>query len=177
MKSRRPDAVTKYLNLPEREEARAVADRRYQEVVDKGLKDPSGGTVTQAPAKLHWRHWVGATAEVKLAHSLGLEHRATIGRFHEKDVGNYQVRASSSRHSQDFRLILRPRDADADVFVCAYVYSVHSRFDTVDFIGWLRGREGKQPQYWTVPNDTAGRPPAYFIPPEDLHPMSTLPRL
>ena len=177
-KTRLREAVTRELALPEREEARAVADARYQHVIDQGLRDPAAGRMAPPPSayQLHWRHWVGATGEVALAHSLGLEHRATIGRFREKDVGQYQVRASSSRYSRDFALILRPSDADADCFVCAYVYSRQFKFDTVDLLGWVWGHEGKQPAYWSTPA-ADGRPPAYFVPPIALNPMDTLPRL
>jgi hypothetical protein len=79
------------------------------------------------------------------------------------DVGRLQVR---TRRKQSYELIVRPHDRDADVFVL--VVGVAPVFDVR---GWMMGRDAKQPE-WLM--DHGGRPPAYFVPSDALHPIGEL---
>lgn len=64
------------------------------------------------------------------------------------------------------RLIVRKSDPDDGVFVL-----VTGRRLEWTLVGWLLGWEAKQDRWWTV---VAHRPPAWFVPGDELHPIGKL---
>lgn len=77
----------------------------------------------------------------------------------EGDVGPYQVRSTTRPGGC---LLLHESDSDDAVFILAA-----GTAPTFNIAGWLRGREGKNPDYWRT---TTGRP-AFFVPQEALRPI------
>jgi hypothetical protein len=88
-----------------------------------------------------------------------------VGVFRGDDVGNYQVRATAWRGGD---LRLHDKDEDDKPYISVYVCEGEGLV-----FGWIYGRDGKQKKYWKDPTGT-GRP-AYFIPVDELRPMSELP--
>ncbi len=109
-----------------------------------------------------------AGAEIAAARAMNLYFHGSVnaGKL-EPDIGrNVQVRATSHLTG---RLILR--DSDPDHFW--YVLVVGEKF-LYHVVGWIRGRDGKQPRYLAAPAD---RPAAYFIPQNHLIPIELAERL
>ena len=107
-------------------------------------------------------HITGAVGEAMVAKYLRTFWLG-VGAFRGPDVGNMQVR---TRTKLTYRMILHAQDHDDDVFV-----SVYASEGAGLIRGWIRGRDGKRPEWWS---DPAGGRPAYFVPNEALHPMSDL---
>jgi hypothetical protein len=74
------------------------------------------------------------------------------------NVAGYQVRRAPNG------LVLAPSDSDEDIFVAVRVEKTKGR---ACVLGWLRGSEGKLPQFY--------RKNCWVIPPEALHDMEKLP--
>ena len=102
----------------------------------------------------------GALAEVAVAKWMGVFWSGTVGRVDLPDVGNLQVR---SKTQDGDRLVVRPDDDDADIFVSVLVQPPQYRL-----CGWLYGREAKREE-WVVSHG------CYFVRDEFLHPMASLP--
>lgn len=117
-------------------------------------RKPAYGAGTENDWQLHIE---GCLAEMAMAKYLGV-YWAGKGKLRHPDVGDMDVRTRSKSH---YRLILHKEDPDDRVFwlMCG----VNGKYDVV---GWIRGRDGKQEQYWS---DPAGGRPAYFVPQEHLH--------
>ena len=106
---------------------------------DDGLSAHIQGVLAeQAVAKLTGRYWTG------------------LGKIRNEDVLGLQVRSVDQPHK---RLLLHQSDADDDIFVLVIVDRV--RFDRPNVVGWIRGRDGKQPGYKTELQP--GRP-CYAVP-------------
>lgn len=106
----------------------------------------------------------GAAAEMAVAKALGIYWSGGIDTFKNPDLGrNFQVRWTPS-HSNN--LIVREGDLDTDAYILA-------TGTTPKFVvrGYLYGYEAKNKDWERSPN---GRPPAYFIPPNHLRPISEL---
>lgn len=107
----------------------------------------------------------GACAEMAVAKALGRYWDGGIDTYKGGDVGSYQVRWTPKESNS---LIVRAQDADDAVFILVTGVSPHYVVQ-----GWVTGGEAKQPQWARDPN---GRPAAYFVPQQALHPLTTLPK-
>lgn len=109
-------------------------------------------------------HIEGACGELVVAKALNIYWAGGINIFKLPDVdNNIQVR-TRSKHFYD--LIVRQNDSDDDLFVhvtgtCPN-YKIH---------GYMQGRDAKREQ-WLF--DHGNRPPAYFVPQEELVPIEDL---
>lgn len=108
----------------------------------------------------------GACGELAVAKSLGREWEATVNTFKTGgDVGQYQVRTTSYPEGS---LIFRPgKDRESDVFIL--VIGVAPVFDVV---GWIMGSDARQGKWY---REYGGRPPAFFVPRDEMRPMSSIP--
>lgn len=83
------------------------------------------------------------------------------------DVGNHEVRSTTYPNGS---LILHPADPDDAIF-----WLVTGDYSTTNgnmFLrGWIKGKDGKQPQHWTEKNNN--KRPAYFIKQQYLNPPET----
>lgn len=89
-----------------------------------------------------------AMAEMAFAKWMGIQHVLDPENL-SGNVAGYRVR----RVSTDY-LVLAPSDSDDDIFVAVKVESTTT--GRVGMLGWLRGSEGKLPQFyqrdrWTIP--------------------------
>lgn len=107
----------------------------------------------------------GAAGEVAVAKCIGAYWNGSIDTFKVGgDVSGIEVRTRSKR---DYDLLVRPGDNNDALFVL--VIGVCPNFDV---IGWMIGRDAKQPRYL---QDYGKRPPAYFVPQSDLNSIESLP--
>ena len=114
-----------------------------------------------AEAKYGWQYHIeGACGECAVAKACGAYWNGNLGNLKADDVGRLQVRAGSG---EDYRLIIHDTDPDERKFVLVVGLAPRYRL-----CGWLYGREGKRPEFWT---DPVGQRPAYFIPQSLLHPI------
>lgn len=109
-----------------------------------------------------WLHDViGAIGEAGVAKALGLPWHPDAG-VGAPDVGGpdtYQVEVRATTHPKG-RLMLHQSDHDHKRYYLARVYR-----NEVNVVGWILGRDGKNPEHWQDPG--TGRP-AYFVPVEAL---------
>lgn len=109
-------------------------------------------------------HIEGSAGELAFAKAFGLYPGFTLNTFKAADIGaNIQVRTRSERR---YGLIVRPDDDDADIFV--HVIGTRPYYA---IMGWMLGGAAKSPAYIETYGD---RPPAYFVPTEDLRDLSEL---
>lgn len=107
----------------------------------------------------------GACAELACAKALGVYWGAGVDTFKSPDIGHtIQVRSTSKPSN---RLIIRENDPDDEAFIL-----VVGKAPAYEVRGWILGREGKKPE-WVKDANGIGKP-AYFIPTEELKPLSTL---
>lgn len=112
-------------------------------------------------------HFAGCIGELATAKHCNYYWTGGVGNFTVRDVGGQlQVRA---RTRASYELPLHPEDKDEDIFVLAHV--VAASLPRVRLSGWLRGQEGKQPQFW---KDLGNGRPAFFVPIERLGSMADL---
>lgn len=135
-----------------------VGVRRQVEARRKGLPDKHGFDGDG------WgSHIEGAGGEMAVAKALNRYWDGSVNTFRAPDLPGMQVR-TRSRH--DFELLVRPNDSRDEVFVLVTGqmpnYTVH---------GWIRGHEAMRDE-WSKQH--GGRPPAYFVPHEALHPIDNL---
>lgn len=111
-------------------------------------------------------HIVGAIAEYATAKALGRFWAASVDTFTgEPDVsGDVEVRWSSTG-----KLIIRNQDIVRHP-VSRYVL-VTGRGDTYTIHGWATPKEAENPEWMRAPGN---RPPAYFVPVDHLHDISTI---
>ena len=110
-------------------------------------------------------HVLGAAGEMAFAKATDRFWSGSIDTFADPDVGKIQVR-TRSRH--DYELLVRPGDADDEVFVL-----VTGQVPTFWVQGWMLGKDAKRAE-WAQTH--GGRPPAYFVPQAALQPTSALMR-
>jgi hypothetical protein len=143
--------------------AQGVAEARQRFATDRGRLErphPDGQSGDQC-------HIEGAVAEVALAGATQFEYTGNLGDFTAADVGHLEIRTTDHPRG---RLILQKRDADAAVFLFARIWWQHPKPPLVQLVGWIHGRDGKQPAYWW----DAGQGPdrlAYYVPDHKLHPF------
>lgn len=127
-----------------------------------------GSENSHGAVSLSWTEDVeGAGAELCVAKCLNLYWNGGIDTFKNPDIGvNIQVRWTP-KHSNS--LIVRPSDLDENYYVL-----VTGELPRMTVRGFLRGDEAKREHWARSPN---GRPPAYFIPSDYLHPIETFPKL
>ena len=111
----------------------------------------------------------GAAGEMAVAKALNLYWLPLIGDYQSTDVGPYEVRTNMSRKHTD--LNLRPKDFDRGGDDKIYI-SVLSFAPEFEILGWIYGRDGKQPQWFR--RGTPGRPPSWWVPATALHDIETL---
>ena len=149
------------LELSELAQAAWVGIRRHINAIQEGKKDSHGFDGTDGWTK----HIEGASGELAVAKLLNIYWDAPVGTFKTgADVGELQVR---TRSRSDYDLIVREVDRDEDVFILvtgvAPVFRVR---------GWITGGEAKRSEWLKT---HGGRPAAYFVPQDDLKPLSSLP--
>ena len=109
-------------------------------------------------------HIEGACGEIAAAKAMDRYWSASVNTFKVGgDVGQVQVR-TRSRH--DYELLIRENDRDEDVFVL-----VTGKIPDFYVRGWIVGRDGKRDE-WRKAH--GGRPPAWFVPHDALHPIKQL---
>jgi hypothetical protein len=108
-------------------------------------------------------HIEGACGEAAVAKALGIYWGCHCNNFSGDDLPGIQVRTA---RKTDAALVIRPHDDEAARWVLvtgqAPIFCVR---------GWILGRDGKR-QEWLA--DYGGRPPAYFVPQEELRPLEEL---
>lgn len=133
---------------------------RQEEAVQSKRKDQHGFDGKNG-LKIHIE---GAAGEIAFAKAFGLYPGFTINTFKAADIGsNVQVRTRSERR---YGLIVRPDDDDDAVFV----HVIGSSPNYV-VMGWMLGKDAKRPGYSEAHGD---RPPAFFVPSEELRDLSEL---
>lgn len=99
-------------------------------------------------------HVEGACGELAVAKVLDRYWAGTLNTFKSGgDVGALQVRTRSKAH---YDLLIRSDDRDEDLFIL-----VTGRAPTYTVVGYIRGAEGKKPEYLQTHGN---RPAAYFVP-------------
>ena len=137
-----------------------IAFNRGIDSLLKGMRNVNGGKDDP-----FYRHVIGALGECAFAKAMGLYWDGSVGRFagQGNDVGAFQIRT----RSEALPLIIRPADADTDVFVL-----VHRGRDMKEWTlaGWMRGAEAKRCGILT--NMQGGQ--RYLVDAEILHKMADL---
>ena len=150
------------LTPPEIVVGATVGGMRHAESIKEGRKNAHGLDPDSSGLSFDVE---GASAEMALAKFLGKYWPCSVNTFKEPDVSRrIQVR-QTSKHTN--RLIVRPNDKDGDIFVLVTGVS-----PTYQIHGWMYGHEAKVPRWKDAP---ASRPPAWFVPPEALNSITTLP--
>jgi hypothetical protein len=108
----------------------------------------------------------GACGEYAVAKALGLAWNGSVGSFKLPDVGPYQVRTKVSTNYQG--LALRTNDKDDEITIL-----VEGRVPNFELKGWICNANGKQKRFEKVIQ--SGRPPAFLVPPAELHSIESLP--
>jgi hypothetical protein len=113
-----------------------------------------------------WDHDInGAIAELACAKWANVYWNGTVGLIGAPDVGRWQIR---SKVSSDHRLVVRPTDANDEIFVLVLL-----QLPNVQLCGWLYGADAKQ-QGWL--KEYPPRPAMYFVEEAFLQPMKTIPQ-
>lgn len=133
---------------------------RQIEALRRGYKDKHGFNEDG------WEcHAEGAMAEMAAARAIDRYWTMTVNTFRgEGDVGRYEVR----RRSENWHdALVRPDEADERIHI-----AVFGKAPEFWVAGWCHGYEAKQDQWLKT---HGGRPPAYFMPKEELHPLKWIP--
>jgi hypothetical protein len=102
--------------------------------------------------------WVEQTiAEMAFAKAMNVQYVPECTKL-DGNVAGYRVRRAP------IDLVLVPSDSDEDIFVAVRVERTQG---AACLLGWLRGSEGKLPQFY--------QSNCWFIPPEALHDIEELP--
>jgi len=135
-----------------------VAIRRRVASLERGLQDRYGYNGDHT-----WEQEITSSlAELAVAKALGRYWDGSVNTFKRGDVSRLQVRFTL--HAEG-RLIIRAEDADQDVFVL--VIGLGPREFHV--AGWIRGRDGRKPQWLTRPDP--GRLHCWAVPQDALRPV------
>ena len=148
----------------ERKLAMAEGMRRQGTNENQGLRGRNGGA---------WRgtkaldiHLLGAAGEMAVASHLGLKsflYQETQAKRGSDDLPGIDVK-TRSKHKYD--LIVQKNEDPREKFVLVTIED-----QTTLLHGWCYGEEAMKDEYWADP--ARGRP-AYFVPKEQLSPLSTL---
>lgn len=114
---------------------------------------------------LGWsEHIEGACGELAVSKLLGVYWDGGVDTFKHPDIGTrIQVR---TRSSHSYELIIRPDDPDDEIFIL-----VTGKCPSYRIHGFCSGSDGKNKKFSQT---HGGRPPAFFIPPSALRPISEL---
>jgi hypothetical protein len=105
----------------------------------------------------------GACAELACAKALNLYWPATVNTFSGPDIGEtIQVRRRLNLPGKR-DLYVRPNDDEKYAY-----FLVWGLCPNFEIVGYIWGKNAKIEKYYV---DTKTRPPAWFIPPDDLHPV------
>lgn len=108
-------------------------------------------------------HILGAIGELAAARVMGIYPGFTVNNFDGPDMGkDIQIRAC-----REGRLIIAKHDKSDQKYVLVTGYAPE-----LDVVGWIWGGEAKSERWLFDPNNN--RPPAYFVPAEELHPIETI---
>lgn len=155
------------LEMGELAAAAGVGKLRQAEAERQGKKDSHSlthwqGSAVQGDASLHV---YGAQGELAAAKALNLYPKFDVNGWHDPDLEpGIQVRARLRKYGE---LIVRKVDNPDHNYVL-----VTGEGPEFWVVGWMAGREAMQDKYLSAPG---GRPPAWFVPITDLHPLETLP--
>lgn len=108
-------------------------------------------------------HIEGACGELAVARHLGVFWDLGMDRFKMPDVGDLHVR-TRSRH--DYDLIVRKDDPREGIYVL-----VTGTAPVFHIRGWMAGAEAQSPCFLAA---HGGREEAYFVPADELYPLSEL---
>lgn len=108
----------------------------------------------------------GTIGECAVAKYFGIFWSGELGNFAAKDVGPYQVRATSHKNGC---LRVHKEDSDTDVFILALLHAV----PRVTIYGWQFGRDAKVETFWCA---KSGARFAYFNPQYSLRDLAELDR-
>lgn len=112
-----------------------------------------------------YNHIQSAGAEKSVGKRLNVDWHASINTFKlgVADVGSaIEVRY----RRKEYDLKVSKDDDDSRFFVLVW-----GEMPTYEIVGWLRGKDAKQPQFWSNPG---GHGFAYFVPAKYLRPVSEL---
>jgi hypothetical protein len=148
----------------QRSGAELVLGRQAKELLDK-MHQVEGIAPQPESMKEIWEieewgreEWVEqALAETAFAKHINVQHFPEVDELHG-NVAGYRVRRATDN------LVLIHSDGDEDIFVAVKLESTKRE---AYVMGWLRGSEGKVPQYY--------QKNCWFIPQEALHDMKELP--
>jgi len=116
------------------------------------------------------RHIVGAGGELALARYANRFWSGTVGTVAAPhDVYRWQVRATEYAEG---RLTVHRGDPDERPFVL-----VTGIMPQLCLVGWVLGRAGKRPEWWTNPARSGPARWAFYVPHAALEPLETLPGL
>ncbi len=111
-----------------------------------------------------------AGAELAVAKLLGLYWDGSVDTFKsQSDIPDHDIEVRLSLTVPP-HLIVRPHDPADRRYVLVKSRWVHGEQPRYSILGWKWGYDAKQEKFLTDMNN--GRPPAYFLPVKDLHPMS-----
>ena len=108
-------------------------------------------------------HILGAIGELAAARVMGIYPGFTVNNFTGPDMGT-DIQVRTSRRNA---LIVAPKDNKNERYVL-----VTGHAPEMVVVGWMWGYEAMDPKWFFDPNNN--RPPAYFVPAEELHPIETI---
>jgi hypothetical protein len=146
------------LTPDEAADAIQVGTERQRLSVLAGLKDKHG-----FEGDGEYIHIQGAGGELSFCKVLRVPWVPGFNTFKKPDVLGYQVRTRSEPWHE---LIIRTDDNPAHKYVL--VLGIMPMFDVV---GWYLGKDARRGEWWHA---HGGREPAWFVPQEELHPISDL---
>lgn len=146
-----------------------IAARRFEQAQRMGLHNAHGLSANKSDSLDIGI--LGTLGELAVARCLGIEYTGDPA----KDVGEYEVKTTDLIHGC---LLVRPRGRFSGVLQGseATKYILVIRVSKVVFlvVGWLSAGEIKQKPKYFMDKGNSGRPPAWFIPQSELHPMERL---
>jgi hypothetical protein len=135
-----------------------IGRRRNDEDDAAGLS--KGGAFLGLDESGYAQHILGVCGEMAFAKFLGIKY--VPPQMKAVDVGGYEVRTASKA---GYRLIVRPRDADAKKFVSVVKISD----STFTIQGWITAAEAKEVGESKNPPKGSNAGPAWFVPNNKLH--------
>lgn len=155
------------LSRHEYEIAAYIGSQRQEEAVRMGLKDQHGLEFGgKNPLRCHIE---GAAGELACSRALNVYWTPSVNTFKAPDLLDMLQIKTRGEHRYD--LLVRPHDADDQLFVLV----THESQDPGDLLyrihGYLSGAEAKKSKFMKT---YGGRAPAYFVPKPELRPINDL---
>jgi hypothetical protein len=151
------------LSQTEMQNASNVGVVRHHESTKRNSK-ASGGFVEDEFSMLQI-HIQGAMGEVCVAKVLDLYYDGSVNTYSKADIGtNIQVRATL-KHNGFLRVVKEDEKDNPD----HYYFLVTGYAPYLCVRGWMKGLDAKsnEKHFWSM----GGRPPYFFIPQNELHPV------